>query len=143
MVGIFAFTTNQHNQQVAATGTASSQTQVAQNNLATQSANATATQGAVNATATAQNTFPNVAGNYSGTLTNTANAGQQFAMALSLQQNQGNPHWYLFPEFGSFPIQNGLVTLSGQVFSDHYFQLREAQAHHRRILMVQCNPMEA
>ncbi len=115
VVGIFAFTTNQHNQQVAATGTASSQTQVAQNNLATQSANATATQGAVNATATAQNTFPNVAGNYSGTLTNTANAGQQFAMALSLQQNQGTLTGTCSLNSVPFPIQNGLVTLSGQV----------------------------
>ena len=119
VVGIFAFTTNQHNQQVAATGTASSQTQVAQTNAsATQSAanaNATATQGAVNATATAANTFPAVAGNYLGTLTNTANAGKQFTMALALQQNQQSITGTCSLDTAPFAIQNGNITLSGQL----------------------------
>jgi flagellar basal body-associated protein FliL len=119
VVGIFAFTTNQHNQQVAATGTASSQTQVAQNNAtATQSAanaNATATQGVVNATATAANTFPAVAGNYLGTLTNTANAGKQFTMALALQQNQQSITGTCSLDTSPFAIQNGTITLSGQL----------------------------
>lgn len=119
VVGIFAFTTNQHNQQVAATGTASSQTQVAQNNLnatATQSAAlATATQGAVNATATAANTFPAVAGNYTGTITNNANAGKQLAMALALQQAQQSLTGICTLATLPLPIQNGTITLSGQV----------------------------
>ncbi|HLX40574.1 MAG TPA: protein kinase [Ktedonobacteraceae bacterium] len=119
VIGIFTFTTVQHNQQVAATATAQNQTQVAQNNLngtATQSAAiATATQGAVNATATAANTFPAVAGNYSGTLTNNANGGKQAAMALALQQNQGTLTGTCSIDSFPFPIQNGSVTLSGQV----------------------------
>ncbi len=119
VVGIFVFTTNQHNQQVAATGTASSQTQVAQNNLnatATQSAAlATATQGAVNATATAANTFPAVAGNYTGTITNSANAGKQLAMALALQQVQQSLTGICTLATLPLPIQNGAITLSGQV----------------------------
>ncbi len=110
VIGIFAFTTVQHNQQVAVTATAQNQTRVARNNL-----NGTATQAVANATATAANTFPAVAGNYSGNLTNNANAGKQFAMALSLQQNQqtltGTCSLVSLP----FPIQNGSVTQSGQV----------------------------
>ncbi len=119
VVGIFAFTTNQHNQQVAATGTASTQTQVAQNNLngtATQSAaNAAATQAAANATATAANTFPNVAGNYSGSFTNNANGGKQGALALALQQNQQSLTGTCSVDAAPFPIHNGSVTQSGQV----------------------------
>ncbi len=118
VIGIFAFTTVQHNQQVTATATAQNQTQVAQNNLngtATQAANAAATQGAVNATATAANTFPAVAGNYSGTVTNNANAGKQFVMNLALQQNQQSLTGTCTLDTVPFPIQNGAVTLSGNV----------------------------
>ncbi|HLJ32472.1 MAG TPA: protein kinase [Ktedonobacteraceae bacterium] len=119
VIGIFAFTTVQHNQQVAATATAQNQTQVAQNNLngtATQTAaNAAATQAAVNATATAANTFPAVAGTYAGTITNTANAGKQFAMALNLQQNQQTLTGTCSIDTAPFTIQNGLVTLTGHV----------------------------
>ncbi|MHB8600205.1 MAG: hypothetical protein ACYDER_25765 [Ktedonobacteraceae bacterium] len=118
VIGIFAFTTVQHNQQVTATATAQNQTQVAQNNLngtATQAANAAATQAVVNATATAANAFPAVAGNYSGTLTNNANAGKQFVMALALQQNQQSLTGTCSLASLPFPIQNGSVTQSGQV----------------------------
>ncbi len=119
VIGIFTFTTVQHNQQVSATATAHIQTQVVQNNLngtATQtSAIATATQGALNATATAANTFPDVAGNYTGTLTNTANAGKQFALTLALQQNQQSLTGTCSLDASPFPIQNGTVTLSGHV----------------------------
>lgn len=118
VIGIFAFTTVQHNQQVTATATAQNLTQVAQNNLngtATQAANAAATQAVVNATATAANTFPAVAGNYSGSLTNNANAGKQFALGLALQQNQGTLTGTCSIASSPFPIQNGSVTLSGQL----------------------------
>jgi serine/threonine protein kinase len=118
VIGVFAFTTVQHNQHVSATATAQIQTQVVQNNLngtATQAANAAATQGAVNATATSANTFPTVAGNYSGTVTNNANAGKQFVMNLALQQNQQNLTGTCTLDTVPFPIQNGVVTLSGNV----------------------------
>lgn len=118
IIGIFTFTTVQHNQQVAATGTAQNQTQVVQNNLngtATQVANAAATQAVVNATATAANTFPAVAGTYSGSLTNTANADKQFTLDLALQQNQGTLTGTCSIESSPFPIQNGRVTLDGKV----------------------------
>ncbi|MEO8970272.1 MAG: protein kinase [Ktedonobacteraceae bacterium] len=120
VIGIFAFNTVQHNQQVTATTTAQNLTQVARNNLngtATQgAANAAATQAAeANATATAANTFPAVAGNYAGTLTNNANGGKQFALGLALQQNQGTLTGTCSIASTPLPIQNGSVTLSGQV----------------------------
>ncbi len=116
IIGIFAFTTVQHNQQVAATSTAQSQTQVAQNNAkATQSAIATATQGAVNATATAVNSFPAVAGNYTGNLTNNNNSNKQFPLALALQQNQGTLSGTCSIDNLPLQIQNGSITQSGHM----------------------------